>query len=113
MTITIFFLIVKWNCIRFQGVDRMIKLDEKAKQFIEAKGRHLTINNIEVKGCCAPGVQDLLAIPKKPKNLDSYLHYSIDNLTIYVQKNIHLEYTLSLSVSGVGFFKGISITRLS
>ena len=47
----------------------IFEMDDRAKSWIESKGKHLTVNSVEVKGCCAVGIQDLLAIPKKPKDL--------------------------------------------
>ncbi|MFB5284100.1 CC/Se motif family (seleno)protein [Peribacillus sp. Hz7] len=86
----------------------IFKMDDRAKSWIESKGKHLTVNSVEVKGCCAVGIQDLLAIPKKPKDLNRYNEFKIDNLSIYIQKNIKVPDKISLKISGVGFFKGIS-----
>ncbi|AZV42950.1 CC/Se motif family (seleno)protein [Peribacillus asahii] len=86
----------------------IFELDDKAKNWIESKGKHLTVNSVEVKGCCAVGVQDLLAIPKKPKGLNRYNEFKIDNLSLYIQKNIKVQDKISLKTSGIGFFKGIS-----
>ncbi|WP_050182227.1 CC/Se motif family (seleno)protein [Domibacillus robiginosus] len=84
------------------------ELDQKAKSWLESKGKHLTVNTVEVKGCCIAGVQDLMTIPKKPKDLHRYNEFTVENLSIYVQKNIKVKDKISLKVAGVGFFKGIS-----
>lgn len=40
-------------------MDVFFELDNKAKSWIESKGKHLTVDSIEIKGCCGVGVQDL------------------------------------------------------
>jgi hypothetical protein len=93
---------------KFWSEDMIFEIDDKAKSWIESKGKHLTVNSVEVKGCCAVGVQDLLAIPKKPNNLDLYNVFYIDNLSIYIKKNIKEQDKISLKLAGIGFLKGIS-----
>ncbi|MCK6205748.1 Fe-S oxidoreductase [Bacillus infantis] len=83
----------------------IFELDEKAKSWIETKGKHLTVNTVEVQGCCAVGVQDLLAIPKKPKDTHRYNIYEVDNLSIYIQKNINVRDKISLKNDRHWFFK--------
>lgn len=85
-----------------------IEIDEKSKEWIEAKGNQLTVKNLEVKACCAPGVQDLVAVPGKPKSLSHYHEYALDNLSIYVQKTITGKEKLTLTLSGFSFLKSIS-----
>lgn len=93
--------------------DVIFELDDKAKNWIESKGKHLTVNGMEVRGCCGVGVQDLLAVPKKPKDSNRYNQFRVDNLSIYIQKNIKIQNKISLKVSGFGFFKGISAKLIS
>lgn len=85
-----------------------VELDDKAKNWIESKGKHLTVKTVEVKGCCAPGLQELLAVPRKPKALDRYDEFKIDNLSIYIQKNIKTKGKIILKLSGFGFFRSIT-----
>jgi hypothetical protein len=86
----------------------IIELDEQAKRWIESKGNHLTVKNVEVKGCCFVGVQELVAIPKKPKALERYNQYKVDTLSIYVHKNINSDEKIHLKLSGIGLLKSIS-----
>ncbi|MEH7387158.1 CC/Se motif family (seleno)protein [Bacillus sp. JJ1521] len=86
----------------------VVELDDASKQWIASKGNKLTVKTIEVNACCAPGVQDLIAVPGKPKNTGSFHKLSKDNLDIYIQKGINREKTLTLSLSGFSFLKSIS-----
>ncbi|WP_066320146.1 CC/Se motif family (seleno)protein [Bacillus sp. FJAT-29814] len=85
-----------------------IDIDGKLKEWIEAKGNQLTVKTLEVKACCVPGVQELVAVPGKPKSLNHYQEYVIDNLSIYVQNTISCKEKLTLSLSGFSFLKSIS-----
>lgn len=85
-----------------------IELDIQSKQWIQSKGSQLTVKTLEVKTCCAPGVQELVAVPGKPKTLNQFNEVTIDNLSIYVQKSIRGKEKLILKLSGFGFFKSIS-----
>jgi hypothetical protein len=86
-----------------------VELDAESKKWIESKGKQLTVKTIEVKACCAPGVQELVAVPGKPKNLNRYNEFIVDNLSIYVQKNIRGKEKLTLKLSGFSFLKSISV----
>lgn len=85
-----------------------IELDSGAKEWIELKGQQLTVKNLTVKSCCMPGIQELVAVPGKPKNASHFNEIVIDNLSIYVQKNIGRNGKLILKLSGFGIFKSIS-----
>ena len=85
-----------------------VELDDAAKKWIESKGEQLTVKTIEVKACCAAGVQELLAVPGKPKDLERCYEYKVENLSIYVQKHIRGKEKLALKLSGFSFLKSIS-----
>lgn len=85
-----------------------IQIDTESKKWIESKGRQLTVKKMEVKGCCAPGVQEIVAVPGKPKSLTHYNEFNVDNLSIYVQKHIRGKETLTLQLSGFSILKTIS-----
>jgi hypothetical protein len=85
-----------------------IEIDAKSKEWIAAKGNQLTVKTLEVKACCAPGVQELVAVPGKPKPISHYREYVIDNLSIYVQKTIREKEKLTLTLSGFSFLKSIT-----
>jgi hypothetical protein len=84
------------------------EIDNEAKKWLKSKGKPLTVKTIEVNGCCTVGVQDLLAIPGKPKALDHYDEFKVDNLSIYIQKNIKVKDKIILKLSGFGFLKTIT-----
>jgi hypothetical protein len=86
----------------------IVELDNESKQWIKSKGNQLTVKTLEVKACCAPGVQELVAIPGKPKSLNQFNEVIIDDLSVYVQKSIRGKEKLILKLSGFGFFKSIS-----
>ncbi len=83
-------------------------MDAGAKEWIESKGNQLTVKTLEVNACCAPGVQELVAVPGKPKTLTNYHEIVSDNLFIYVQRNIRGKEKLLLKLSGFSFLKSIS-----
>ena len=85
-----------------------IELDTESKQWIKSKGNHLTVKTLEVNVCCAPGVQELVAVPGKPKTLNQYNEVIVDNISIYIQKRVRGKEKLTLTLSGFGFFKSIS-----
>ncbi len=86
----------------------MIEIDAESKKWIESKGKHLTVKTLSVNSCCAPGVQEIIAVPAKPKPLNQYHEFMIDNLLIYVQKNIAKTEKLTLKLSGFSILKTIS-----
>lgn len=90
----------------------IIEIEEQAKKWIEAKGSTLTVKTLEVTGCCSVGIQEMVAVPGKPKSLDRYSEMKIDNLSIYVQKNMNVKDRLFLKLSGLGFLKSISVKNL-
>jgi hypothetical protein len=85
-----------------------IEIDAAAKKWIKAKGNELTVKRINVQTCCAPGVQELLAIPGKPKQLEQYQQYTVDDVSFYVEKDIRGNHILSVQLSGFACFKTIS-----
>lgn len=85
-----------------------VEIDAESKKWLESKGNQLTVKTLDVKGCCSPGVQDVTAIPGKPKDLHQYNELKVDNLSIYVQKMICNKEKLTLKLSGIRFLKSIS-----
>ncbi len=85
-----------------------VEIDAKSRNWIEAKGSQLTVKILDVKGCCAPGVQEVIAVPGKPQNLNHYHEHIVGNLSIYVQKHIRAKEKLTLKLSGISFLKSIS-----
>jgi len=86
----------------------VIEIDADSKKWIESKGKHLTVKTIAVSSCCAPSVQEIVALPAKPKILNQYHEFIVDNLLIYVQKNIGKKEKLTLKLSGFSILKTMS-----
>jgi hypothetical protein len=85
-----------------------VEMDEESKKWLESKGKQLTVKALDIKGCCSPGVQDVAAVPGKPKNLNHYNEFKVDNISIYVQKSFCRNEKLTLKLSGIRFLKSIS-----
>jgi len=85
-----------------------IQLDPEAKSWIEAKGANLTIKTLVVNSCCAPGIQELVAIPGKPKTINHFNQFNAEGISIFIHKNISQTEKLTIKVSGFGPFKSIS-----
>ncbi|MFJ8235839.1 CC/Se motif family (seleno)protein [Ureibacillus sp. NPDC094379] len=88
------------------------EIDEDAKKWIESKGGQLIVKIVEVNVCCAPGVQELLTLVGKPKDIGIYHEFKVGSLLIYVQKHITMKEKLILKLSGFGFFKTISVKNV-
>ncbi|HZG72724.1 MAG TPA: CC/Se motif family (seleno)protein [Chondromyces sp.] len=85
-----------------------IVLDDKSKKWIESKGSHLTIKNLGARPCCVPVIEEVTTEPRKPKHVEHYHLFNVDNLSIYVHKNVWKKEKLILKLSGFGIFKSIS-----
>lgn len=85
-----------------------VEIDTESKKWLEAKGNQLTIKNLDIKACCAPSVQEIVAIPGIPKPIHQYTEYKVDNLSIYMQKSLGKKEKLTLKLSGFSFLKSIS-----
>lgn len=86
----------------------VIDIDRDAIKWIQAKGSQLTVKLLDIQECCAPGVQEVVAVPGKPKALQQFNEYHVDNLVIYVQKIMCQKDRLTLRMSGILFLKSIS-----
>lgn len=85
-----------------------VEIDDRTKNWIETRGTHLTVKILDVDACCAPNVEEVVAVPGKPKSFDHFNPIKVDNLTIYIQKNLCSKERLVLKLSGIGFLKTIS-----
>lgn len=86
----------------------IIELDNVSKKWIKSKGSHLTVKIMEVNGCCSPDIHEIVAVPGKPKTSQQFKEHIVDNLSIYVQKNIKEQEKIILKLSGFGILKSIS-----
>ena len=87
----------------------IIEIDDVAKEWIASKGGQVTIKNLEVKACCAPGVQELIALPGKPKTLSGYHQVSSNQVMFYIQRNVPTQGKISLTLSGFPFLKSLDV----
>lgn len=85
-----------------------VEIDTESKKWIESKGSQLTVKILETKTCCAPGVQEVVAVPGKPKTTNHFTELKVDNLSIYVQKIICNKEKLTLKLTGISFLKSLS-----
>ena len=89
-------------------VTLIIELDTESKKWIESKGSHLTVKIMEVNGCCSPDIQEIVAVPGKPKASQQFNEHTVENISVYIQKNIKECEKLILKLAGFGFLKSIS-----
>lgn len=85
-----------------------VEFDQTAKQWIQGKGGQLTVKTLNVRACCAPGVQEVVAVPGKPGQLEPYNELKVNGISLYMEKNLCAKEKLVLKLSGVGFLKSIS-----
>lgn len=83
-------------------------LNDDVKEWIRSKGSQATVQLLQVKGCCAPEIQDFVVLPVKPKDTKQYVEFNVDNLLIYVHKPISVKEKLTLQLKGFGIFKTLS-----
>jgi hypothetical protein len=85
-----------------------VEIDAESKKWIESKGSQITVKILETKTCCAPGVQEVVAVPGKPKTTDQFTELNVEDLSIYVQKILCNKEKLSLKLSGISFLKTLA-----
>ena len=87
----------------------IIEMDNESKQWIASKGNQVTIKILDVKACCAPGVQELVALPGKPKTLNQYQQLISNQTEFYIHKNVRSKDKLVITLSGLPFLKSLSV----
>lgn len=85
-----------------------IELDENTKNWIQLKGKPVSVKMIQVNACCAPPVQECMTHFGKPKDLHNYAEFKIDNSTIFVEKHLLRNEKMILKLTGIGIFKTIT-----
>ena len=85
-----------------------IELDTNTKKWMQSKGKPVSVKTISVNACCAPPVQELMTHLGKPKDVHNYYEIKIDNLSVYVEKNLSNNEKMTLKLTGIGIFKMIS-----
>ena len=69
----------------------------------------MTIKILDVKACCAPGVQELIALPGKPKTLNQYQQLISNQTEFYIHKNVRSNDKLVITLSGLPLLKSLSV----
>lgn len=87
----------------------IIEMDNASKQWIASKGNQVTIKILDVKACCAPGVQELIALPGKPKTLNQYQQLISNQTEFYIHKNVRSNDKLVITLSGLPLLKSLSV----
>lgn len=82
-------------------------LYDDVKEWIRSKGSQATVQLLQVKGCCAPEIQDFVVLPVKPKDTREYVEFNVDNVSIYVYKPISVREKLTLQLKGFGIFRTV------
>ena len=85
-----------------------IELDTNTKKWMQSKGKPVSVKTISVNACCAPPVQELMTHLGKPKDVHNYNEIKIDDLSVYVEKNLTNNAKMTLKLTGIGIFKMIS-----
>ena len=85
-----------------------IELDTNTKKWMQSKGKPVSVKTISVNACCAPPVQELMTHLGKPKDVHNYNEIKIDDLSVYVEKNLTNNEKMTLNLTGIGIFKMIS-----
>ena len=95
-------------------MDLEICIDEKTKTWLRKKGGKLSVHKLKAKGCWGAGPVELFTQLGKPKEETGYHAFQIDDLTIYVQKNLKFkDDRLTLKLSGFSIFTFIAATGIS
>ena len=96
-----------------KGAEKMIvEMDLEAKKWIKSKGSQVTVKILDIKTCCAPGVQELVALPGKPKTPVHYQQFTSENIIFFIHKSVGREGKLLLTLSGPPFLKSLSVKLL-
>ena len=85
-----------------------IQLDENTKNWIQSKGKPVSVKTLQVSSCCAPPIQELMTFFGKPKDLHNYAEMKVDDLSIFVEKHLSLNEKMILKLTGIGIFKTIT-----
>ncbi|MBD8033167.1 MULTISPECIES: CC/Se motif family (seleno)protein [Solibacillus] len=85
-----------------------IELDANTKQWIQSKGKPVSVKMIQVTACCAPPVQECMTHFGKPRDLHNYAEFKIDNSAIFVEKYLLRHEKMILKLTGIGIFKTIT-----
>lgn len=85
-----------------------IEMDTNAKNWLQSKGKPVSVKTLQVNACCAPPVQELMTYFGKPKDAHNYKEIKIDNLSIFVEKHLSRNEKMTLKLTGIGIFKMIS-----
>ncbi len=85
-----------------------VELDAIAKEWLQSKGKPVSVKTVQVNACCAPPIQDFITHLGKPKDLHNYKEIKVDNLSIFVEKHLSSNEKMTLKLTGMGIFKTIT-----
>lgn len=85
-----------------------ITIHDALKASLQAKGKAVCIQLLEVNGCCGPSVQELMAHTRTPKDVHNYSAHIIDGITVFLRKPLSANDDIVLKQSGFGPFKVLS-----
>lgn len=85
-----------------------INIDKDTKEWLQAKGKPICIQLLEVNGCCGPSVQELMTQTRTPKDMHNYSQCDVDGITFFLKKPLSPNDAIRLKRSGFGLFKLLS-----
>ena len=85
-----------------------IQIDDNTKNYIQSKGKPISVKTLQVSSCCAPPIQELMTYFGKPKDVHNYKELKLDNVSIFIEKHLSSNEKMTLKLSGIGIFKSIS-----
>ncbi|MDQ0340430.1 hypothetical protein J2S00_003245 [Caldalkalibacillus uzonensis] len=91
-----------------------VQLEDKAKTWLAAKGKTLTVQLLKARGCCGGGPMELTAHLGEPDDLQRFKEIQVDGLRIFVPYHIEQflkKDTLDLKLWGIGPFKSIIVAN--
>ena len=84
-----------------------IQLDEKTKSYIQSKGKPISVKLLQINSCCAPSIEEVTIHFGKPKDVYNYIELKMDDLSIFVEKQISHNKEMTLKLFGLGVFKTV------
>lgn len=89
-----------------------IHMEDKAKVWLAAKGKALTIQLLKARGCCGGGPVELTTHLGEPDDPSRFKEVKVDDMHIFVPSNVDQfvkDHKLHLKLWGMGPFKSIVV----
>lgn len=90
-----------------------INIDKDTKEWLQAKGKPICIQLLEVNGCCGPSVQELMTQTRTPKDIHNYSQCDVDGITFFLKKPLSPNDAIRVKRSGFSVFKLLSATLVT